>query len=143
MSRKDFYHTHAKDALIKDGWDVKHDPLPMPFANTVLKIDLGAERLTATKDNETITVETIAVEVKDFLRPTKFVSEFHKMLGQCDDYSFSLSKYDPNRKLYVAITEDAYNKIFSIPDIAAQVINNNIRLIVFNPYIRKIVSWKK
>lgn len=143
MSRKDFYHTHAKSALIKDGWEVKHDPLSVPFAGTTLRIDLGAERLIATKDNNTITVETIAVEVKDFLEDNDFVSEFHRMLGQCSDYSFSLSKHDPNRKLYVAITEEAYYRVFCIPDIASQVINNNISLIVFNPNTCKIVSWKK
>ena len=29
MAAKDFFHSHVKNALIKDGWTVTDDPLPI------------------------------------------------------------------------------------------------------------------
>jgi len=57
--------------------------------------------------------------------------------------SLSLKNNDPNRKLYLTITEGAYDRIFCMLEVATQVVNHSIRLIVFNPNTRKIISWKK
>ena len=36
MAAKDFFHSHVKNALIKDGWTVTDDPLPIKWLGTTL-----------------------------------------------------------------------------------------------------------
>ena len=31
MPQRDIYHDTVKNALIKDGWTIMHDPLVLPF----------------------------------------------------------------------------------------------------------------
>jgi XisH protein len=62
---RDLFHAIVKDALIKEGWQITHDPFPVDYGDVQMQIDLGAERLiAATKDRE-----KIAVEVKSFINP--------------------------------------------------------------------------
>ena len=60
---RDKYHDHVKEALIKEGWKITHDPYKIKVGGRKAQIDLGAEKLIAAeKENE-----LIAVEVKSFL----------------------------------------------------------------------------
>lgn len=43
MAAKDKFHDNAKNALIKDGWNVTHDPLRFKWTGRPILIDLGAE----------------------------------------------------------------------------------------------------
>src|SRR3954463_401373 len=63
MSAKDHYHDCVKNALIKDGWVITHDPLRLPWGKKDLYVDLGAEQLLAAEKGEV----RIAVEIKSFL----------------------------------------------------------------------------
>ncbi len=45
MSAKDIYHDHVKNALVKDGWKIAHDPLWLKWNRKDAYIDLGAERI--------------------------------------------------------------------------------------------------
>ena len=45
MPKKDIYHDIVKEALIKDGWNVTHDPLTLLSKKEGgLQTDLGAEK---------------------------------------------------------------------------------------------------
>jgi hypothetical protein len=44
MPRKDLYHNCVRNALIKDGWTITHDPLIYPYCLTEVYIDLGQRR---------------------------------------------------------------------------------------------------
>jgi XisH protein len=79
MSRRDTYHHACKRALIRDGWTITHDPLPIIYGGTALSTDLGAEKSVESK-SQIIAVEFIAVEVKDF-DTTGAMSNFEKALG--------------------------------------------------------------
>jgi hypothetical protein len=139
MGRTDYYHEHVRKALENDGWTVTHDRMPIPFDDTFAEIDFGAERvIIATKQ-----LETIAVEVKNFLHPKKKMSELEKSIGQYVAYRTSLKVNDSNRKLYLAITEEAYQRIFTKPLMASIVRDINICFIIFNPYTYKITLWKE
>ncbi len=46
MSRRDKYHYVVKDALIREGWAITHDPYVFK-TDPKLSTDLGAERLIA------------------------------------------------------------------------------------------------
>ena len=62
MAAKDFYHDKLKNALIKDGWLVTHDPyiIDIPEMRPRQEIDLGAEKIIGAERG----VDKIAVEVK-------------------------------------------------------------------------------
>lgn len=51
MPAKDLYHDSVKQALIKDGWTITHDPYTLSFGQKDVFVDLAAERpLGAEKD---------------------------------------------------------------------------------------------
>ena len=45
MPAKDFYHDTVKNALVKDGWTITHDPLMLRWGKKDMFIDLGASLL--------------------------------------------------------------------------------------------------
>ncbi len=46
MPARDIYHEPAKNAMIKDGWTITHEPFRVRLARGKnLFVDLGAERL--------------------------------------------------------------------------------------------------
>ncbi len=51
---KDVFHQQVKNALIKDGWNITHDPLTIRIGEAVkLQIDLAAEiAIAAERDSE-------------------------------------------------------------------------------------------
>ncbi|MFI5239821.1 MAG: element excision factor XisH family protein, partial [Gemmatimonadales bacterium] len=44
MPARDAYHDLVRNALIKDGWVITHDPLRLRWGRFGLYVDLGAER---------------------------------------------------------------------------------------------------
>ena len=63
MPRKDTFHDAVRNALIKDGWMITHDPYLLEYNREPLYVDLGAEApLGAEKEGR-----KIAVEIKSFL----------------------------------------------------------------------------
>jgi XisH protein len=77
VSAKDLYHQTVKQALVKAGWTITHDPLPLKWTKRNLSIDLGAERLIAAEQDR----RKIAVEVKSFLRESR-IADLEQALGQ-------------------------------------------------------------
>lgn len=64
MPARDIYHNTVKNALIKDGWTITHDPLSLKLRKGKrLFVDLGAERLIAAEKD----TQKIAVEIKSFV----------------------------------------------------------------------------
>ena len=88
VAAKDRFHQVVKTALIKDGWDVTHDPLQIKVGGVDMEIDLGAERLLAAERAG----EKIAVEIKSFLTSASAISEFHTALGQFINYRAALRR---------------------------------------------------
>ena len=77
MSAKDIYHNCVKNALIKEGWIITHDPLTLEVGGRNVYVDLGAERpFAAEKDGK-----KIAVEVKSF-RGASDLRDYENALGQ-------------------------------------------------------------
>ena len=77
MPTRDIYHDAVKQALIKAGWRVTHDPLHIKYRGFDFFIDLGAEVLIgASKDGQ-----KIAVEVKSFVGASS-LNDFHIAVGQ-------------------------------------------------------------
>jgi XisH protein len=133
---RDLFHAVVKDALIKDGWHITHDPFSVDYGDVQMQIDLGAERLiAATKDQE-----TIAVEVKSFINPSA-ISEFHTAVGQYLNYRRALRSQEPNRILYLAVPKQTYDEFFRLRFIQEGVQEYQICLIVYEVEDRSIRQW--
>ena len=75
---KDIYHQIFKEALIKDGWTITHDPLVLLSKEEGgFETDLGAEKIITAEKGK----KKIAVEIKSFVQPS-IMYEFHLAFGQ-------------------------------------------------------------
>jgi XisH protein len=135
---KDLFHQVVKDALIKDGWNITHDPFPVDYGDVQMQIDWGAERLLAATKDKTI----IAVEIKSFVRPSA-ISEFHTAVGQYLNYRRALRAQEPNRVLYLAVPSQTYDEFFRLRFIEEGIEEYQIFLIVYDLEDRSIIKWTK
>ncbi|MFN0033982.1 MAG: element excision factor XisH family protein [Saprospiraceae bacterium] len=135
---KDVYHQHVKEALVKDGWTITHDPLPMLVDDERWEIDLGAEKILAAQRGD----EKIAVEVKSFVSRSR-AYEFHRAFGQYMIYFDALSEIDSDRVLYLAVPLDVYEAFLSRPFYQKLIVRRNLKLLIFNPELKEIVQWIK
>ncbi len=136
MPAKDIYHDTVKNALIEEGWYITHDPLRLRWRATDTYVDLGAERLLAAQKGN----EKIAVEVKSFLGRS-MVNDLEEAVGQYMLYEELLKRLEPERVLYLAITEEVYQNAFvdALGEIFLE--SQRLRLAVFNPDREVIVEW--
>ncbi len=133
---KDIIHQQVKNALIKDGWTITHDPFPLRIGQKNLAADLGAERLiSAEKDRR-----KIVVEIKSFLGHSN-VRDLQQAIGQYVMYRQILDKSEPDRLLYLAITEETFNLVFKIELGQLFLDNNFLRLIVCDKQQEVITAW--
>lgn len=137
MSRKDTYHTLVKQALIREGWTVTHDPYYLE-ADPKLAIDLGAEQTIAAEKGS----NKIAVEIKSFVTESQVV-ELEKAMGQYGIYQDLLHAQEPERDLYLAVPRYAFDNIFSrqVGQVALRVFRVN--LIIFSLEGGETLLWKK
>jgi XisH protein len=136
MSRRDTLHDSARRTLEKDGWVITDDPLILILEKTLLKADLGADKFfTAEKDNR-----KIAIEIKDFDTPS-VISELEKTMGQLQLYQWALEGQEPDRQLFLAISEAIYLKHFQKPIFQLVLERSKINLLVYEPEQEVIIQW--
>ena len=134
----DLFHQVVKDALLKEGWEITHDPFPIDYGDVQMQIHLGAEMLlAATKDKI-----TIAVEIKSFVNPSA-ISEFHTAVGQYLNYRRALRAQEPSRVLYLAVPSQTYDEFFRLRFIQEGIEEYRIDLLVYDVEDRSIVKWTK
>ncbi|NDJ19884.1 XisH family protein [Myxacorys almedinensis] len=136
MPAKDIYHDSCKQALIKDGWHISHDPYNLKIGRKDLFIDLAGEKLiTAEKDTQ-----KIAVEIKSFVSPSE-IRDLETALGQYILYQNILSRVAPERTLYLAIRDASFLKLFE-QEVGQILLENQVlKLITFNPNQEVITQW--
>jgi XisH protein len=135
---KDFYHENVRLALEKDGWLITHDPYSVKVEDVGYEIDFGAEPLIAAEKD----TSKIAVEVKSFVGPST-INEFHKAVGQFNDYSVALEIQEPQRILFLAIPEDVWERFFQKRIIQKSLERVGAKILVYNPNANSIVKWIK
>ncbi|NEO86178.1 MAG: fatty-acid synthase [Spirulina sp. SIO3F2] len=136
MPAKDLYHDTVKTALVKDKWVITDDPLKLEVGSRSIYIDLGATQLLGAEKKG----QKIAVEIKSFIAPSP-ISELEKALGQYELYSLILEDEDPERTLYLAVSDRIFNDFFSEEIVQRVLRKKNLRVIVFDPSIQEIVQW--
>ena len=134
---KDLYHYTVKAALQKEGWQITNDPYYLSILDSPdYEVDLAAEKVFGAEKEGT----KIAVEIKSFTA-SSIAHEFNKALGQYLGYLLFLSVQEPDRKLYLAIPEEAYEKFFTKASTIFTLSHYRINLIVFNINTQTILSW--
>ena len=134
---RDLFHDVVKNSLIKDGWQITDDPFSLKVGDSELYIDLGAERLIAAERNN----EKIAVEIKSFIGNSS-LSDFHLAVGQFINYRIGLKAAYPDRKLFLAIPNSAYETFFK-KEFPRMVIQEcQIDILVYDVKNEVIVTWK-
>jgi len=135
---RDFYHQIIREALEKDGWNVTADPYYLTVLDTRYEIDLAAEQVFAAEKG----TEKIAVEIKSFTK-NSMANEFHSAVGQYLNYLGFLKLQEPDRILYLAVPQEAYDRFFVLA--ATEYIMNlyRINLIVCNVEEKEITLWQE
>ena len=130
------YHDKLKNALIKDGWIITHDPLHVKWGKKDMYVDLGAEFLLAAEKDKC----KIAVEVKSFASQSE-MEDLEQAVGQFTIYYEVLSRVEPDRELFLAVNEEVYNNLFEEPIGKLLMDSRRIRLLVFDPHSETIRQW--
>lgn len=137
MPARDTYHNNVRNALIKDDWNITHDPLRIRLMRgKSLFVDLGAEKLLAAEKG----LEKIAVEVKSFTRASD-MKDLEEAVGQFIVYDRLLKRYYPEYKLYLAVSEDVRKSVFEEEAGKTLIEDGTINLFSFDPVQEEIVKW--
>jgi hypothetical protein len=136
MPAKDIFHEAVKNALVKEGWLVTHDPLFLKLGRDKAYVDLAAEKLLTAQKG----ARKIAVEVKSFVSASE-MHDLQEALGQYLIYQTMLKHEEPERKLYLAVSEEIFDQVFT-RDVGALVITeHNLSMIVFDDEAEVITRW--
>lgn len=136
MPARNIYHNQVRNALIKDGWTITHDPLRLTWGDKDLYVDLGAERLLAAEKAG----QRIAVEIKSFVGDSE-VDDLEKAIGQYIVYRAVLAEREPQRRLYLAVPRDVLRDIFEKPLGQLLLKNELVQVLGFDPDAEVIVEW--
>lgn len=136
MSRRDDLHLSLRHTLEKEGWIITDDPLILTLEKILLKADLGAEKFfAAEKENR-----KIAIEIKDF-DSLSVISELEKNIGQLQLYQWALEEQEPERQLFLGISQAVYLKHFQKTIFQIVIKRNKINLIVYDSKKEIILQW--
>ena len=136
MAAKDLIHDAVKNALIKDGWTITADPLRLQYEDVTLLIDLAAERVLAAERNGV----KIAVEIKSFLAPS-LLNDLKVTIGQYQLYLDYLELLEPDRKLYIAVSQVAFKKILSLKGLDVFLEKHKFPFIVIELEGEEVKQW--
>jgi hypothetical protein len=136
MPRLDTIHNAVKNALIRDGWTITAEPYRIRYEEITVYADLAAEMPIAAERKG----QKIIVEVKSFIGISK-LQELKEALGQYDIYLYLLEETEPDRKLYVAISETAQKEFFKRKAIQLIIHKHKLPLIVVDLDKEEIVTW--
>lgn len=136
MPARDAFHEQLKRALLRDGWEITHDPLHLKWGAKDMYVDLGAREILAAEKSG----RKIGVEIKSFTGPSE-MRELEQALGQYMIYSDVLEHTEPERMLYLAVPDEIFSDLFEEPIGRLIIEKHTIRLIVFDPVAEVIVQW--
>ncbi|MUH00961.1 fatty-acid oxidation protein subunit alpha [Scytonema sp. UIC 10036] len=136
---KDIFHQQVKNALIKDGWKITHDPLTIRISEVIkVQIDLAADNAIAAERDK----EKIAVEIKSFIAGSD-INEFHTALGQYLNYRQALEENEPDRIVYLAVPQETYLDFFQLPFVQRALQRHQVKLVTYEPKQEEIRQWIK
>lgn len=99
-------------------------------------MDLGAKKLLAAEREG----QKIAVEIKSFVSKSP-VKDWENAIGQYTLYLKVLSRIEPDRQLYLAITEEIYSSFFAEDIVQVVLADGAIKIIVVDSRQEVITRW--
>lgn len=136
MAAKDIIHDGVRKALEKDHWLITDDPYTLEYEDVIVFVDVAAERVLAAERNG----ERIAVEIKSFVGRSP-IQDVEQALGQYLLYLSFLEEIEPERTLYLAMSDVVYENIFERRAIQFLMQRNQVPLIVVDLEREEIVRW--
>lgn len=129
-------HETVKEAVIKDGWEITDDPYVISYGDRFLFVDLGASGFIGLQQGN----KQIAIEIKQF-RGQSQVNDLEQAIGQYSLYRILLNQIDPERDLYLAISEATYSDIFNEPIGKLAIAEIPLKLVIVNLNTKEITQW--
>jgi hypothetical protein len=136
MPRKDAFHEVVKNALVKDGWTVTHDPYTVEYNRETLYIDLGAEATIGAEKAG----RKIAVEIKSFLGKSGITDLYHA-LGQYILYRTLIETSEPERVLFLAMPSEAFDTLLNIVEGQRLIAKEAMKLVLYRVEDERIERW--
>ena len=136
---KDIIHDAVKNALIKDGWQITHDPFRIEYEELEVFADLAAEHspIIALKDQQ-----KIIVEIKTFAERS-FIRALQQTLGQYALYLDLIELTQQDHELYLAISQFVYSSYFMRSATRQIVQRHQLKLLVVDTHKEEVVTWIK
>ena len=146
MPQRDATHDLIKQAIIQDGWTITDDPYVISYGERFLFVDLGATQYASLKGIQGRFIgackdsSRIAIEIKEF-RGRSIIADLEQTIGQYVLYRLLLNQVDPEREIYLAITDVTYDNIFA-EQIGKLVISElPLKLLIVDINTVKIKQW--
>jgi XisH protein len=146
MPQRDTLHDLVKQALTNSGWQITDDPYKIFYGERFLYVDLGAIAPPIPKPISGSFVgaeregRRIAVEIKEF-RGKSVIADLEQAIGQYVLYRLLLNKVDSERTIYLAVTDEVFEDVFSEP-IGEVVINDlPLQLLVIDSKKIEVQQW--
>ena len=133
---KDVIHEVVKTALVNDGWTITHDPFPIRLEPMRVFADLGAERPIAAEKAG----RKIAVEIKSFTG-LSVMDDLEKAVGQYGVYSALLAEIEPDRTIYLAVSEAVFANV--LDTLPGRILTKRLalKIIVVALGVQEVVQW--
>jgi hypothetical protein len=134
---RDIIHNEVRKSLENDKWTITHDPYSLYLETRTLSIDLGGEKIIGAEKGP----EKIAVEIKSFLKES-FIYDFYEAFGQYLVYEDFLAEQDPERTLYLAVTEEVFAKKFENDNDVLRICRKyKVKILIIDAQNQIIEQW--
>lgn len=137
MPQLDANHTLVKQALIRDGWRVTHDPYKVRYEGISLYIDMGAQKALSEAEH------AIAIEIKEF-GGNSAITDLYQAIGQYATYRLLLARLNIQRSLYLGIsdaTDATYGRVFDTSIGRAVITDMTLQLLIIDLEAGEIKQW--
>ncbi|MDX1932586.1 MAG: element excision factor XisH family protein [Capsulimonadales bacterium] len=136
MPRKDAIHEAVCTALVKDGWLITNDPFRIEYEDVDIYADLRVERV---EKSSTIR-RALVIEIKGFTGPSP-VHLLASALGQYELYRTYLVANGMQEGLYLAISKETYDSLFSRLSFQIVVEQRRLGLLIIDIEAEEVVRW--
>lgn len=121
---RDRIHNAVVQALKNDGWTIIKELDRIEYQGKLFEFDIQAKKDEAAR----------TIEVKSFIATNNDIQMFNEALGQYILYREILAQEYPERELYLAISREAYERVFLFP-LCQQIVHaQQMKLLIITLY---------
>ncbi len=134
---RDTIHDAVKNALVKDGWQITHDPFGMEYKELGIFADLAAEKqpILAARGQQ-----KIIVEIKTFAERS-FIRALQQALGQYTLYLDVIELAQIDYEFFLAINDVVYRQYFTREGTSQIIQRHQLKMFTVDVEREEIVQW--